>query len=75
MAGWTKEVAQERLDMWLAAEAAVATGQEYSIGQRSLKRADLSEIREQMLFWNRELQSLSSGRKGARVMRFVPRDS
>ncbi|QGR00085.1 hypothetical protein EHS13_13710 [Paenibacillus psychroresistens] len=60
--------------MWLDAEAAVATGQEYRIGTRSLRRVDLKDIREQMLFWNRQVEQLQSGRQGMRVMRVVPRD-
>ncbi|WP_227013932.1 DUF6148 family protein [Paenibacillus psychroresistens] len=74
MAGWTLVQAKERLQMWLDAEAAVATGQEYRIGTRSLRRVDLKDIREQMLFWNRQVEQLQSGRQGMRVMRVVPRD-
>ncbi len=76
MATWTKDEAKERLSMWLSAEGAVATGQEYRIGTRSLKRADLKEIRNQILFWKRQVDQLESGRKGGgRVMRVVPRDT
>lgn len=71
---WDKETVKNRLEMWLAAEAAVATGQEYRIGTRFLRRADLKTIREQILFWKRELDKLESGQRGARVMRVVPRD-
>lgn len=76
MVAWTLKQARERLDMWLAAEAAVATGQEYRIGTRSLKRVDLKEIRNQILFWKRQLDQLESGRTGGgRVLRVVPRDT
>lgn len=73
---WTKEQAKARLDLWLAAEVAVAGGQEYRIGTRSLRRVDLKDIRGQILFWKRELDKLENGRRGGvRVQRFVPRDT
>ena len=72
---WTLEEAQGMLATWLEAERAVATGQEYSIGTRRLKRADLSEIAERIKFWRDEVAKLESGRKGGRrVFRAVPRD-
>lgn len=71
----TIEKARERLQMWLDAEAAVATGQSYRIGSRSLTRASLADIRQQINFWRNEVAKLESGRgSGARVMRAVPKD-
>lgn len=71
----TIEEARAKLHMWLEAEAAVATGQSYKIGSRSLTRASLSDIRQQINFWRNEVAKLESGRgSGARVMRAVPRD-
>lgn len=66
MAGLTQETAQTMLDLWVAAEVKVAQGQEYTIGQRTLKRADLAEIREAIKFWNGEVNRLANG-SGARV--------
>lgn len=72
---WTLEDARVMLATWLEAERAVATGQEYSIGTRRLKRADLSMIADRIKFWRGEVAKLESGRKGGcRVMRAVPRD-
>lgn len=72
---WTLQTAQTHLQTWLDAELAVATSQEYRIGTRSLRRADLDEIRQQIKFWRNEVDRLTNGRKrGARVMRAVPRD-
>lgn len=69
------EQARANLQMWLEAEAAVATGQSYSIGTRSLTRASLSDIRQQISFWRNEVAKLESGNgSGARVFRAVPRD-
>lgn len=74
-APWTLEEARENLAIWLEAERAVATGQSYRIGTRSLTRANLSEITERIRFWRGEVSRLSCGRKsGVRVMRIVPRD-
>ena len=66
--------ARSTLRMWLDAERAVATGQSYRIGSRSLTRANLADIRDSIQFWRREIARLESGSKGARVFRAVPRD-
>lgn len=71
---WTLQEAKDMLATWVEAEKAVATGQSYKIGSRSLQRANLSEIRKQIQFWRNEITKLETGRKGARVMRAVPRD-
>lgn len=72
---WTIDEARENLRMWLDAERAVATGQSYRIGTRSLTRASLSEITKRIAFWRAQIDQMQNGRKaGMRVMRFVPRD-
>lgn len=45
MPGITLEIAQKHLDAWLEAELACTTNQSYTIGSRTLTRADLAEIR------------------------------
>ena len=55
------EIARKHLEAWLAAELEVTTHQSYTIGSRSLTKADLSEIGE-----------ARGGRN--RVFRVVPRD-
>ena len=52
MAGITLESAQKHLDIWMKAEMTVATGQSYTIGKRSLTRANLTEIRNAIEYWN-----------------------
>ena len=47
MAIFSKEMCQQKLNTWLAAEESVATGQSYQIGTRMLTRADLKQIREE----------------------------
>ena len=72
---WTIDEAKEYLNLWLDAEKAVATGQSYKIGSRSLTRANLSDIAARIKFWRNEVDKLESGRgSGSRVMRAVPRD-
>ncbi|MHB0998203.1 MAG: DUF6148 family protein [Armatimonadota bacterium] len=69
------DTARERLQMWLDAEAAVATGQSYRIGNRQLERANLADIRESIKYWQSQVNRLESGRdRGARVFRIIPRD-
>ena len=55
MAVFSKELCSEKLNTWLAAEEAVATGQSYQIGTRMLTRADLKQIRAQMEYWAAKL--------------------
>lgn len=67
MAGITLAQAQAQLDLWLAADTAVAGGQSYSIGGRSLTRANAREITEKIQFWERRVIRLSNGNGGIRV--------
>lgn len=61
--GLTLERAYEKLNLWLEAEDAIASGQSYSIGSRSLTRASLAEVREQILFWQGQINILKAGGK------------
>lgn len=71
----TLDEARENLAMWLQAERAVATGQSYKIGTRSLTRASLSDIAARINFWRKEVERLEAGiSRGPRVFRAVPRD-
>lgn len=71
----TIEEAKANLNMWLEAEKAVATGQSYKIGSRSLTRASLSDITKRIAYWQNVIDQLEAGRgRGARVLRAVPRD-
>ena len=40
MAGITLEVAQKKLNLWLEAQDIIATGQSYTIGSRTMTRAN-----------------------------------
>jgi hypothetical protein len=70
----TLEQAKERLDLWLDAEAAVATGQSYSIAGRSLSRADLSDIHKMIGWWEARIRKLERGETGIRSRRVLVRD-
>ncbi len=77
MAGITLETAQKHLDAWLEAELSVTTGQSYTIGSRVLTRANLTEIRNAIDYWNKKVIALDSAQKGggtSRVRRVVVRD-
>lgn len=71
MAGITLDQAQAKLDEYLAAETKVLAGQAYTIGGRSMTRADLGEIRAGIDAWNSRvinLSRVSSGRSRARTI-------
>lgn len=63
MTGITLEEARRQLGMWLRASEAVSQSQSYTIatesGSRALTRADAAEIRQQVLFWDRQINRLS----------------
>ena len=65
---------KERLDMYYAAEEAVLRGQEYHIGTRSLKRADLASIRAMIKELEDQISSLEAAGGKRFAGRFVPRD-
>ena len=71
MAGITTAQAETNLTAWIAASEAVALNQSYTIGDRSLTRANAAEIRKMIEFWNGEIQRLSRTR--ARTRYVVPK--
>ena len=70
MAGITSAQAETQLAAWLAADTAVASGQAYTIGGRSLTRANAKEIRENITYWDQKVQHLTQG--GIRVRGGTP---
>lgn len=74
MAGIDLTTAQAHLTSWLNAETAVASGQAYTIGNRTMRFADLAQIREQVIFWDGQVQRLtaSGGQRGIRVRGITP---
>ncbi|MDF9845548.1 MULTISPECIES: DUF6148 family protein [unclassified Paenibacillus] len=78
MPRYTLEVAQEHLNSWLDAELALSTGQSYTIGTRSLTRANLADVMAQIKYWQRQvdecLRQAAGLRPHSRVRRYVPTD-
>lgn len=76
MAGITLKEAEKHLKAWLTAELELTSHQSYRIGTRTLTKADLNAVREQIKYWERKVAELSKGsRRGRnRVYRCVPRD-
>lgn len=75
--GISIEIAKKHLDAWLTAELEVTTHQSYTIGSRSLTKANLSEIRKQIEYWSDQVARLENIEKRGgrnRVYRAVPRD-
>ena len=77
MAGITLEKAQKHLDASLQAEMQVTNAQSYTIGSRTLTKANLTEIRNAIEYWQQKvtiLENLKKNNGRSRVKRFVPRD-
>ena len=75
--GISLEKAKKHLNAWLTAELEVTTHQSYTIGSRSLTKANLSEIRQQIEYWRNQVARLENIEKRGgrnRVFRAVPRD-
>lgn len=71
MPGITLAFAQQQLDVWLAADAAVARNQSYSMRDRSLSRADAAEITRKIEYWNGWVQKLARQASGRSRTRYV----
>lgn len=77
MANTRLDMAKERLQAYYQAELAVLSGQEYRIGTRTLRRADLSEIRKAISELERQVKQLenqAAGNRSDRARRVVIRD-
>jgi hypothetical protein len=69
MAGITLVQAEAQLTSWLAASTAVASGQAYTIGTRSLTRADAKAIQQQIDYWDKKCQELGGTSNIARTIK------
>lgn len=65
---------KKRLEMYYRAEEAVLLNQEYQIGTRSLKRADLETIRAAIKDLEGQIETLESSGGKNKAFRFLPRD-
>lgn len=73
---WTLQEAQEMLEVWKAAEKALASGQakRYKIGTREFEAVDLPDIAARINYFGNVVESLSGKVRTKRVTRIVPRD-
>ena len=67
------DIARDMWYDWVQAERAVQSGQEYKIGSRYLRRADLEDIRAAIKYWKGEIDRLE-GKTRIRVQQVIPRD-
>ena len=71
------KTSRKHLNAWLEAELEVTTHQSYTIGTRSLTKADLAEIGKRIEYWQNEVARLENLEKRGgrnRIFRAVPRD-
>lgn len=61
-------------DQYLKAEEAVLNAQSYSIGSRTVTRADLSEITKMIEYLDDRIETLESTGGKRQVLRVIPRD-
>lgn len=81
MSGITADIAKKHLEAWLEAELTVTGGQSYTLtgtnGGRTLTRANLTEIRNSIEYWEKKLkeaEATAKGRARSRIYRGTPRD-
>lgn len=69
------EIYKSRLGLYYAAEEKILEGQSYSIGSRSLTRANLSEVQKHIKELEGKIIALESrGTTKRKVARFIPKD-
>lgn len=67
------ERAKQRLELYYKAEEAILTGQEYTIGTKRLRRADLEDVQAMIKQLENDVESLKTNGKN-RALRGVPLD-
>lgn len=55
------EIAQLHLNAWLEADLAVSHGQSYTMGTRTLNRANAAEIRKNIDYWQVKIDAMKKG--------------
>lgn len=69
----TLEKAQEILANYLSAQAAISSGQSYTIDGRSLTRANLKDVEASIQYWRGQVTRLClTGGAGPTVRRGIP---
>ena len=67
------ERTETRLKLYYKAEEAILTGQEYTMGSKRLRRADLADVQSMIRTLEKEVESLKQGGRN-KVIRAVPLD-
>lgn len=65
------------LNGWLEAEKMVMAGQSYSINGQTVTRANLSDIRKSVQYWQGQVNRLERQKKGrgrTRIIHVIPTD-
>ncbi len=62
----TKAEAQTHLDAWLAADTALASGKNYTIGNRTLTRSDIAEVQRALTYWQRAVNTADANDAGVK---------
>uniref|UniRef100_I2Q2P8 Uncharacterized protein n=1 Tax=Desulfovibrio sp. U5L TaxID=596152 RepID=I2Q2P8_9BACT len=75
MAIFTRAEKQQHIDAWKAALLAVSEGQEFSIGTRRLRRADLPSIQQHLDWLDRQptVEDQAAGRGAPLFTPLIPR--
>jgi hypothetical protein len=71
--GLTLAEAQARYAAYLTAEEKILAGQSYEIKGRTLTRANLTEVRNGLSYWENMCNRLA-GTRGAKVTSIIPMD-
>lgn len=75
MANERLERLKKTLKLYYDCEEAILLNQEYSIGSRSMKRADLGAVREAIKDIENEISAIENrGNSKRKVARIIPRD-
>ena len=68
-----EETCNRHFDMWLSADEAVAKGQSYTIGGRTLTRVNSGEINRNLELWAGRLRKIQNKSSGPRTFTIIPK--
>jgi hypothetical protein len=69
LSAWNLEEAKNYLKEALDARSRILRAQEYGIGDKKTKRAELEQIQNDIFFWKKEVERLEKVKKGKRGLR------
>ncbi|MDR7318905.1 DUF6148 family protein [Brevibacillus nitrificans] len=79
MSLYTLEVAKKHLDAWIACNLALSTSQSYSINGKTITRANLKDVMDQINYWQKQVDTIQRAQSGlgprSKVRRYIPIDS